>query len=221
MVTLINVLYDMTTILLVPVVLVLLVLLCLALFETGGFLREWAERRRRDGAWRAACGEYRSRTSDPEASRSDFFGRTEYPSLVAAFSRRGNPHRDDRETLERLITRIEMEAAERLARMNLWIRIGPMVGLMGTLIPMGPALIGLTSRNLDTLAQNLVVAFSTTVVGLTVGVLYSIMAAARRQWYLRDVADLDDLLDSAFFRGSPGLAVGGPPGRWEEGGSHG
>lgn len=194
---LVRILYELTSALLIPVVVLLLGLLAWSLVEAGGFLREWLGRKRRVGAWRASL----RRPAGPDAAvaRSAFFERQDLPGLVAAFARLGGPRRDDRRELERLVDEIEIRASARCARMNLWIRLGPMLGLMGTLIPMGPALIGLSSGNMEALAGNLVVAFSTTVVGLIVGALFSVMSVARRHWYAQDIADLDHLLETVLF----------------------
>lgn len=56
-----------------------------------------------------------------------------------------------------------------LATPRLLIRLGPSLGLIGTLIPMGPALAGLANGDLVSLSQNMQVAFSTTVLGVLVG----------------------------------------------------
>lgn len=74
------------------------------------------------------------------------------------------------------------ERPERLAR------ISPALGLMGTLIPLGPALVGLSQGDLETLSGGLVVAFSTTVVGLATAILAGFVAAARKRWARRDLA---------------------------------
>ena len=49
--------------------------------------------------------------------------------------------------------------------------MGPVLGLMGTLIPMGPALVGLSSGDIASMAYNMQVAFATTVVGLVIGAI--------------------------------------------------
>ena len=74
----------------------------------------------------------------------------------------GAIHSED--ALRRIVTEIELIAAARLARLHLGVRLGPLLGLMGTLIPLGPALMGLTDMQIGVIAENLVVAFATTVV---------------------------------------------------------
>ena len=74
-------------------------------------------------------------------------------------------------------------AARRLERSDLLARSGPILGLMGTLIPLGPGLAALGEGNLDILATALTVAFDTTVVGLLVGLVAFIAGRLRRRWY--------------------------------------
>ena len=74
-------------------------------------------------------------------------------------------------------------------------RLGPMLGLMGTLIPMGPALKGLASGDLDTMATNLQVAFSTTVVGVFIGGIGFLCRQARQRWALEDLRVTEWLLN--------------------------
>lgn len=66
-----------------------------------------------------------------------------------------------------------------------------MLGLMGTLIPLGPALMGLSSGNIQALATNLVIAFSTTVLGLLVGGVAYAVLVVRRRWYYQDFSDME------------------------------
>ncbi|MFV0277886.1 MAG: MotA/TolQ/ExbB proton channel family protein [Parahaliea sp.] len=67
--------------------------------------------------------------------------------------------------------------------MDLLARSGPILGLMGTLIPLGPGLSALGSGNIDILATALTVAFDTTVIGLLVGLVAYIIGRLRRRWY--------------------------------------
>ncbi|EAQ82300.1 MotA/TolQ/ExbB proton channel family protein [Blastopirellula marina] len=93
--------------------------------------------------------------------------------------------------MEKGLTDIELEAASRISRLNLFARISPMLGLAGTLIPLGPALLGISHGDLESLAQNLVVAFSTTVLGLFAGGVFFAIGAIRRQVYAQDIANAE------------------------------
>ena len=77
----------------------------------------------------------------------------------------------------------------RIERADLIARVGPMLGLMGTLIPLGPGLAALGRGELQALAQAVTVAFDTTVLGLLVGIIGFILGRVRRRWY-------DHLLDA-------------------------
>jgi biopolymer transport protein ExbB/TolQ len=70
---------------------------------------------------------------------------------------------------QRILAQLEILHEKRIAETRVLSRVGPMLGLMGTLIPLGPALLGLAEGDLDTLAQSMLVAFATTVVGLLIG----------------------------------------------------
>lgn len=94
---------------------------------------------------------------------------------------------------------VEADLAQALAqrgrraidRADLLARVGPMLGLMGTLIPLGPGLAELGRGNLDMLAQAITVAFNTTVLGLLIGVLGYLLGRLRRRWYDAAMANLE------------------------------
>jgi biopolymer transport protein ExbB/TolQ len=69
--------------------------------------------------------------------------------------------------------------------------MGPILGLMGTLIPMGPALVGLASGDIASMAYNMQVAFATTVVGLVTSAIGFVTQQARERWYVRDLSILE------------------------------
>jgi hypothetical protein len=99
-----------------------------------------------------------------------------------------------REHLELQLEEI-LQAAERrrwrsLGRLRLAVRVGPSLGLMGTLIPMADALKGLAEGNLPALASNMVTAFAATVIGLTISVTAYLLAAARESWVRADTEAL-------------------------------
>ena len=62
-------------------------------------------------------------------------------------------------------------------------KIAPMLGLMETLIPLGPGIVALSSGDLETLSSSLLVAFDTTVAGLAVAIVCFLVSKVRRRWY--------------------------------------
>ncbi|MCK9224300.1 MAG: MotA/TolQ/ExbB proton channel family protein [Candidatus Muirbacterium halophilum] len=77
-------------------------------------------------------------------------------------------------------------------------RTGPMLGLMGTLIPMGPALTGLASGDVASMASNMQVAFATTVVGIFTGGCGFISSFLSERWYKEDYDFLEYIAETAF-----------------------
>jgi biopolymer transport protein ExbB/TolQ len=72
-------------------------------------------------------------------------------------------------------------------------KVAPMLGLMGTLIPLGPGVVALGGGDTQTLSASLLVAFDTTVAGLIVGAVCMIVARIRRSWY----AEYNEALEAA------------------------
>jgi len=97
----------------------------------------------------------------------------------------------------KLISDAEQAAARRLDRTRVFIRVGPILGLMGTLIPISPALVALASGDVKTLSTNLIVAFSTTVVGMLIGVIAYVVSIGRERMYTQDLSDLEYVLERA------------------------
>jgi biopolymer transport protein ExbB/TolQ len=101
-----------------------------------------------------------------------------------------------RET-ERLMQEREVEIMRKLEKPRILIRVGPTLGLMGTLIPLGPALLGLSAGNIEQLANNLVIAFTSTVVGLLIGAVSMIVATVRQRWYTEDMNDMEYIAEKS------------------------
>ena len=100
--------------------------------------------------------------------------------------------------LEKLLQKCDLLISKRLEKSKAMIRLGPMLGLMGTLIPMGPALLALTKGDIDTLAGSLIIAFGTTVVGLLIGAVSYLITTARTRWYRQDMNDIHYICEVLF-----------------------
>lgn len=104
---------------------------------------------------------------------------------------------DTRHTLARkLIEAEENKFGKTLEKTDIVTRIGPTLGLMGTLIPMGPGLAALGAGDVNTLANAIIVAFDTTVVGIGSGAVAYFVSKVRRRWYEEYLSDLDALADT-------------------------
>ncbi|MCR4770760.1 MAG: MotA/TolQ/ExbB proton channel family protein [Oscillospiraceae bacterium] len=74
---------------------------------------------------------------------------------------------------------------------DLIARLGPMFGLLGTLIPLGPGIIALGNGDTFTLSRSLLTAFDTTVAGLLAAAVAAVISAVRRRWYRRSESELE------------------------------
>jgi biopolymer transport protein ExbB/TolQ len=85
----------------------------------------------------------------------------------------------------------DFASLRRLERTRVLVRAGPALGLMGTLIPLAPALAGLAEGDVAELSRNLRVAFSVTVLGLVVGAVAFAISLVRDRLYGQDLSDLE------------------------------
>lgn len=83
---------------------------------------------------------------------------------------------------EHLLLEREERLRHTLAPSRTLVKVGPSMGLLGTLIPMGTSLASLATGNLEAMAGQMVVAFTTTIIGLATGTLAYVVAAARQGW---------------------------------------
>ena len=182
-----NGLFALGQVLRLPVMVLLWVCVAAVLFMAGGTLMEFASRRRerdfRVADWlRAgqvlAADELRL-TALPAALRH---------LLDEAGARRAHGGFRDGD-LEHLVLQREDVLRRGLTPPRVLIRVGPSLGLLGTLIPMGSALAALASGNLEAMAGQMIVAFTTTIVGLAIGTLAFVVATVRNGWTTETIRD--------------------------------
>ena len=78
----------------------------------------------------------------------------------------------------------------RIERADFLTRLAPMLGLIGTLIPLGPGLAALGDGELRILTTAMTVAFDTTVIGLLAGMIGFVLGRLRRRWYDQAIQQL-------------------------------
>lgn len=104
--------------------------------------------------------------------------------------------RQEREILaDKLLADQEALGRKALDRVALVVRLGPMAGLLGTLIPLGPGIVALGQGDTAALSQSLQTAFNTTIVGVAAAGLAYVVSVCRRHWYRRDSALLESLME--------------------------
>ncbi|OHX36379.1 flagellar motor protein MotA [Methylomonas sp. LWB] len=97
--------------------------------------------------------------------------------------------------MERLLQATELQMAQRLDRIRFVIKVGPALGLMGTLIPMGISLAALAEGNIPKMAGSMVTAFTATVAGLGCGVIAYLIALKREKWVRADIREMEYLTE--------------------------
>lgn len=184
-----NVLFWISNGLLVPVIVALLYLFVRALLLLGGFYGEYLERKKIDRGLNERL-ENLTR-NEVYGLRTDLQGQKQTPFVVAAV--RLLKHGMTSIHRERLIGDYEIQGNARLNVAKNLTKFGPILGLMGTLIPMGPALAGLSTGDVETMAYNMQVAFATTVIGLFSGAIGYILLQVKQRWIDQDLLNLDFL----------------------------
>lgn len=90
-----------------------------------------------------------------------------------------------------LLRETEHRLWKSLDSVKILIRIGPGLGLIGTLIPMGTGLAALGQGDMSRLSGDLVVAFTTTVVGMALGLLSYFFFTIQRRWLEEDIKNME------------------------------
>ena len=171
----------------IPVIIFLLIFAIFAVFAFGGLISDYSSRIK-------LTREYKEKFifSLVNASSIDGLANTVrnseiYDNQKEVLLKIINAHSlssDSREAWAlNLIEEEEVTMAKSLEKVDIVTRIGPTLGLMGTLIPMGPGLAALGSGDVTTLANAIIVAFDTTVVGIGAGAVAYVISKIRRRWY--------------------------------------
>lgn len=100
------------------------------------------------------------------------------------------------ERLDKAVADLENDLRKSAERLAVLARTGPMLGLVGTLIPLQPALAGLAAGDMQSMASNLLIGFTTTVVGLIVGGVSYALGVVVRQWGRQDLTEMHYLMDA-------------------------
>lgn len=187
-----EVLYWISTGLLVPVIVLLILLFLRSLLLLGTFFGQYLNMRRTESTLAKLFKNLKRDGVDEMAANLP----TKNCTLVVDTIRQvvEASHGESSEAqIDRVVGEFELQAAKDMSVSKTLTKMGPMLGLMGTLIPMGPALVGLAAGDIASMAYNMQVAFATTVIGLFAGAIGWLTQSAKQRWYMSDVNRLDFL----------------------------
>ncbi|MCP4114423.1 MAG: biopolymer transporter [Desulfobacteraceae bacterium] len=177
--------YLIASSLLYPVLFLLVVITIWLFISSGSFLAECIERRRLtkvapENLTKAIRGNNRSQVFSKRVAayltRLDTLVTAPEPSLV---------------TVENLLQETSLATWKSLDKLAILARVAPSLGLLGTLIPMGTGLAALGQGDLAALSTDLVMAFTTTVVGLAAGTAAYVLFTVKKRWMEQDVKDME------------------------------
>ncbi len=178
-----NILYWISTGLLIPVIALLLFGFAKSLMLLGGFFGMYISRIKHEKKQQELVADLeQDATLDFKAKGNKVFN-AHLQRIVKAKGREI--------IVEKVLADYEVNSEKELSSSKSLAKLGPMVGLMGTLIPMGPALLGLAQGDIASMAQNMQVAFSTTVVGIFVGAIGYVTQLVKQRWFVADINTLE------------------------------
>jgi biopolymer transport protein ExbB/TolQ len=179
----------------VPVLIFALLSLAAVIFELGSYCVElYGRRGRRFNALLQGAAAARAAldAGDTQAAQRAVapIARSAQMTSTLRFivANAGSPGADNQ--LNKALADFDLDSQRRLGRTRILVRLGPALGLMGTLIPLSPALTGLANGNTAELSRDLRVAFSVTVVGLLIGAVAFAISLSRDRLYSQDLSDL-------------------------------
>ena len=184
-----DILYWISTGLLVPVIVLLIVFFLRSLLLVGSFFGQYLSMRKTGFTLKQ---EFKKLTVDNLDEFEKVLPKNN-ASLSVSYIRRMLEARDNQPQVEFIMSEFEIAADKDLGISKTMTKMGPMLGLMGTLIPMGPALVGLAAGDIASMAYNMQVAFATTVVGLFVSAVGFITQQVKQRWYLQDMVNMEYL----------------------------
>jgi biopolymer transport protein ExbB/TolQ len=195
-----NLLYLIAQSLLIPVLIIIIVFITYAVLSLGGFLTEKYSRNKFDVDKTEALIRAISKSSHPEEMNEKVTASELPPNqkkvLVKIISNHDIGSKSRRALATKLIEEEELQFSYITQKTDILVRLAPTLGLMGTLIPLGPGLSALGNGNISELAQALTIAFDATITGLAAGAIGFMISRYRQKWYMDDISILESIVES-------------------------
>ena len=184
-----EILFIVSNGLMIPVILLLLCFLVKAIWILLGLYGQIKVQREISSTLKALVRDY----SDECIKDTQIKLQATGESIVSEYLKRIIEHKHDSRYCEHELADFQVEAQKILAKYRMLVKFGPMLGLMGTLIPMGPALVGLGLGDISSMAYNMQVAFATTVIGMLVSGIGLCALQLNQRYYAGYLNDLEFL----------------------------
>ncbi|MDR2475027.1 MAG: MotA/TolQ/ExbB proton channel family protein [Bacteroidales bacterium] len=173
--------------LLIPDIIILLILFGRSLLLAGSFYNQSVVKRRNDKLFHSKIKDLSPATIDELKSLLP----PKDNALFTKYLREMLTGKPTEAYTEYLLCNLENEADKDLSVSKMLAKMGPVLGLIGTLIAMSPALVGLSTGDISGMAYNMQVVFATTVVGLVVSAVGLVTLQFKQRWYAKDIYNLE------------------------------
>lgn len=176
---------------LVPVIILLIFFFLRALLLLGGFFGQYLVKRKSGAEIREQMN---TLTLDNIDTLGDRLPKNKQ-AVIVSYMKKLVDNRQSKAQVNRILDQYAQFVEKDLSLPSTLLKMGPMLGLMGTLIPMGPALVGLSAGDIASMAYNMQVAFATTVVGLFSAGIGFVTKQTKNRWYTEDMSNLEFMAD--------------------------
>ena len=198
--TLSSLIHIISESLLTPVVILIIISIVIVILSFGGLINEYISRKPikskdledliRRVSFSTDVGQMKE-----EIKNSDLFDYQK--EILTRIADNYDIGSDARKALaSELISANETRLIKKTNKTDILVRVGPILGLLGTLIPLGPGLAALGTGDIATLAESLTIAFDTTVTGLTVGAIAFLISKYKKQWYESELIDVETVAEA-------------------------
>lgn len=189
MISLSEILHTIAQALLIPCLIILIVLMAGAVWQIGDIVVEYiAERRKHKCEVPQLLRDVHTAGADGLADLIENSGllRRQKKALLELAESRNLPKDTLTALAERLLATEEARNARTTSVTDMIAKLGPMFGLLGTLIPLGPGIVALGQGDTVTLSESMNVAFDTTIAGVISAAVASVISHIRKRWYNDD-----------------------------------
>lgn len=181
-------LYALGQVLRMPVFVLLWVCVLMTFFYSAAYLVEAVRRRQERKGFDLKRWLQEGRVLDTSAERAAQLPRSLVPMLTA-IQQLDAAKALHHGGLENIVAEAEEKLRHELDGPRALVKVGPSLGLIGTLIPMGTSLAAMAAGNLGAMAGEMVVAFTSTIIGLAAGTVAYGLVVLRTGWASQSIRE--------------------------------